>query len=143
MIVTPHLQAYYRMESGGLDCSGKGNHLTNYGTTFQHGKVGNCADFDGVDDRMDGGNILNFGEDEWFISFWINPDSTTGVQGIFGKTIADSKPHRYFLVYENNTIILRYGDNIYKSVPASYTPVGEWTYIECQFNRNIIKICFC
>ncbi len=138
MIATPHLQAYYRMESGGLDGSGKGNHLTNYGTTFQHGKVGNCADFDGVDDRLDGGNILNFGKDEWFISFWINPDSTTGTQGIFGKTIASGMPYRYFLIYENNTIILHYTGNIEKSVPASYTPVGEWTYIECQFNRNII-----
>lgn len=138
MIATPHLQAYYRMESGGLDCSGKGNHLTNYGTTFPQGKVGNCADFDGVDDRLDGGNILNFGEDEWFISFWINPNSTTGTQGIFGKTIAAGMPYRYFLVYDNNTILLYYDGNINKSVPASYTPVGEWTYIECQFNRNII-----
>ena len=143
MITTPHLQAYYRMESGGLDCSGKGNHLTNYGTTFPQGKVGNCADFDGVDDRMDGGNILNLGKDEWFISFWINPDSTTGVQGIFGKSIANSMPYRYFLIYENNTIILHYGSNITKSVPASYTPVGEWTYIECQFNRNIINTYLC
>ncbi|NLF44151.1 MAG: LamG domain-containing protein [Bacteroidales bacterium] len=125
------------MESGGLDCSGKGNHLTNYGTTFQHGKVGNCADFDGVDDRLDGGNILNLGEDEWFISFWINPNSTTGIQAIFGKAIAAAATHRYSLTYQNNTIVLFYTESIRKSVPASYTPVGEWTYIECQFNRNI------
>ena len=143
MIVTPHLQAYYRFENNGLDSSGKGNHLTNYGTTFPQGKVGNCADFDGVDDRMDGGNILNFGEDEWFISFWINPDSTTGAQGIFGKSIAASMPYRYFLIYENNTILLHYDGNITKSVAASYTPVGEWTYIECQFNRNIINGFLC
>ena len=34
MIVTPHLQAYYRFENNGLDSSGKGNHLTAVGATY-------------------------------------------------------------------------------------------------------------
>jgi hypothetical protein len=136
MIATPHLQAYYRMETGGQDGSGKGNHLTNYGTTFPQGKVGNCADFDGVDDNMNGGNILNLGEDNWYICFWIKPDSTTGLQGIFGKTIYAGAAYRYFMVYENNTILFSVS-YISQSISTSYTPVGEWTYIEWQIERLI------
>ncbi len=139
MIATPHLQAYYRMETGGLDCSGKGNHLTNYGTTFQHGKVGNCADFDGVDDRLDGGNILNLGTDSWFISFWINPDSTTGTQAIFGKTIAAGTAYRYAMLYEANKIIIIRGSTTGISINASYTPAGQWSYVELSIARVFVS----
>ena len=139
MIATPHLQAYYRMETGGLDCSGKGNHLTNYGTTFQHGKVGNCADFDGVDDRMDGGNILNLGTDSWFISFWIKPDTTAGLMGVFGKVVAAGVAYRYAMYYEANKIHIICSSMSDIPINASYTPAGQWSYVELSIARVFVS----
>jgi len=139
MIATPHLQAYYRMETGGTDGSGKGNHLTNYGTTFPQGKVGNCADFDGVDDRLDGGDVLNLGTDSWFMSFWINPDTTAGVMMVFGKGVYAGAAYRYAMYYDANKIHIICNTMVDIPINASYTPAGQWSYVELSITREYVN----
>jgi hypothetical protein len=136
MIVTPHLQAYYRFENNGLDSSGKGNHLTAVGATYGAGKVGNGAIYDGVDDYHNGGNILNLGLDSWFISLWIKPVTTAGVIcGILSKSAAGGYPNRYGIWYENNQLVALFNTSTQVAIPVTNTPVNQWTNIMVNIDR--------
>lgn len=135
MIVTPHLQAYYRFENNGLDSSGKGNHLTAVGATYGAGKVGNGAIYDGVDDRHDGGNILNLGLDSWFISLWVKPTATTGIRNILSKLEVGGVPFRYGIFYEAGYLKALIHQNTEIPIPATNTPVNQWTNIMLNIDR--------
>ena len=137
MLVTPHLQAYYRFENNGLDSSGKGNHLTAVGATYGAGKIGNGAIYDGVDDRHDGGNILNLGLDSWFISLWIKPERLTGDFGVLQKSIVGGII-RYHIAAFSGLYYFTIASNssaLFFTVDTSFTPLNQWTNIMWNINR--------
>ena len=137
MLVTPHLQAYYRFENNGLDSSGKGNHLTAVGATYGDGKVGNGAIYDGVDDRHDGGNILNLGLDSWFISVWIKPVATSGaLASIISKSAYAGYSNRYGIWYESNALVALFNVGTQIAIPASNTPLNQWSNIMVNIDRK-------
>ena len=74
------LVGYWKFEDDCQDSSGQGNHGTNHGATFVDGKVGRALSFDGVDDYVDCGNVLNFDStDSFSISFWWKSSSNANM----------------------------------------------------------------
>ena len=138
MIVTPHLQAYYRFENNGLDSSGKDNHLTAVGATYGAGKVGNDAIYDGVDDRHDGGNILNLGLDSWFISLWVKPERLTGNFAILQKS-KNALGIRYNIYCSEGLYFFTIDSSyvaMYFTISTSLTPINKWTNIMWNIDRS-------
>jgi len=59
MIVTPNLKLWLPFEGNAKDASGNGNHGAVYGASYVDSKFGKGLNFDGVDDCVNLGNILN------------------------------------------------------------------------------------
>ena len=51
------------------------------------GKFGGAYEFDGVDDYIGFGDVLNMGTDNFTITAWIYPNSVTGERPIFNKAL--------------------------------------------------------
>ena len=79
-----------------LTNSGNNGTLTN-GPLFNSGNGGNIV-FDGIDDVVGFGNILNMGLNSWTMSCWVKFDGSTGILGIMGKTSYRSNYGRYYFI---------------------------------------------
>lgn len=82
---------------------------SNYGTllngpTFNAGNGGSIV-FDGIDDVVSFGNILNMGLDSWTVSCWVKFDGGSGLMGIIGKTSYRPNAGRYAIYIDNNNLV--------------------------------------
>jgi hypothetical protein len=93
------------------DLSGNGNNgtITN-GPIFNPGNGGSIV-FDGVDDVVSFGNILNIGLNSWTMSCWVKFDGGSGFMGIMGKTSYRANVGRYSFYIDNNHDNDSYNDN--------------------------------
>jgi prepilin-type N-terminal cleavage/methylation domain-containing protein len=98
------LVGYWPFEEGSgttaKDQSGNNNTGTLInGPTWTQGKVGSALSFDGVDDRVDLGNVLNFGTGAFTISAWVKPTNCTKIANtIVSKGNANFANGWYFRV---------------------------------------------
>ncbi len=141
------LVGLWRMDEGAgtlsYDFSGGNNHgtLTN-GPTWATGKFGGGISFDGSDDYIDVGNILNMGTSNWTVSLWFKgTTSSTGgaIRGIIGKSLLDVQSGRYSLLFENGNLegmFDRGAGGV--TVTTSETPYidGNWHLVTLVFNRT-------
>ena len=86
------------------DLSGSNHGTLTNGPLFSAGNGGSIV-FDGIDDVISFGNILNMGLSSWTISCWVKFDGGSGLMGIIGKTSYRSYEGRYSIYIDNNNLI--------------------------------------
>jgi hypothetical protein len=111
------LQAYWKLESDGSDSTANSNDLTVNGATNTAGFIGNAYDLDGINDYLLSSQtpiINNWKGGTYSISAWINLDTTSGDQVIYGegKSSSDANFARF---YHQN------GGNLFVSVRGPST----------------------
>jgi hypothetical protein len=86
------------------DLSGSNHGTLMNGPLFSAGNGGSIV-FDGIDDFVSFGNILNMGLASWTISCWVKFDGGSGLMGIIGKTSYRSYEGRYSIYIDNNNLV--------------------------------------
>jgi hypothetical protein len=110
--------------------------LTN-GPTYSTSGNG-CIVFDGVDDNVVLGNVLNIGLNSWTISCWAKLNTGSGTMGIAGKTSQRSYVGRYAIFVETNNINALFQPLGNYTVSTSVTPYvdGKFHYMVLTINRT-------
>jgi hypothetical protein len=86
------------------DLSGSNHGTLTNGPLFSAGNGGSIV-FDGIDDVVSFGNILNMGLASWTISCWVKFDGGSGLMGIIGKTSYRSYEGRYSIYIDDNNLV--------------------------------------
>jgi len=86
------------------DLSGSNHGTLTNGPLFSSGNGGSIV-FDGIDDVISFGNILNMGLASWTISCWVKFDGGSGLMGIIGKTSYRSNEGRYSIYIDDNNLV--------------------------------------
>ena len=127
------------------DQSGNGNHVTQ--TTSNNRPIlktsivnsRNVVRFDGSNDNLSGGDILDLGNDSAFIGMVIKSASTTKEVGVFGKTASADQRGRYAITLNNNPS-LKYAslldDNTTRQIFSTTSVSTNSVLITSLFNRT-------
>ena len=118
-----------------FDISGNSRNgvLTN-GPTFNSSNGGSIV-FDGTNDTVNLGNILNIGLNSWTMSCWVKFTTGAGLFGIMGKTSLRSYVGRYAFFVEGGNInaLVQFGGNSQISTPVA-------SYIDSKFHNLTMTI---
>ena len=117
------------------DLSGSNNGTLTNGPIF-NGENGGSIVFDGIDDVISFGNILNMGLNSWTISCWVKFDGGTGLMGIIGKTSYRSNECRYSIYINDNNLVAFFQPSI-SSIIAT-TPLTP--YLDNKFHNIVLTI---
>ena len=117
------------------DLSGNNNNgtLTN-GPVFNSANGGSIV-FDGIDDVVSFGNILNMGINSWTMSCWVKFDGGTGTFGIMGKTSYRSNMGRYNIYVDNNYINAFFQPSTNSLIATPIAP-----YLDNKFHNIVLSI---
>jgi len=110
---TRGLVAYWSFDEGtgniAYDISGNGNNGTIYGAKWTKGKYGSALQFDGVDDYVDCGNVLNI-DLPITMSVFCYIDSLDAPAFIFGSDDVSTYYGWMFYISTTGKVVLLYGD---------------------------------
>lgn len=132
---------YYKFSRDAGDASGSNNVGVINGATNVSGKIGNGYSFDGTNDYINIGTVLDniWGDNKVTVSAWVNFSAFSGKDTIMG-TILSGGLGGLNLFYENSTSLLRFskvgisGGNCDWS-SASFT-TGSWIHIVAVSDNN-------
>ncbi|MFN5090166.1 MAG: LamG domain-containing protein [Bacteroidota bacterium] len=115
---------------------GGSNHgtLTN-GPIYNAGNGGSIV-FDGIDDVISFGNILNMGLNSWTISCWVKFDGGSGLMGIIGKTSYRSYEGRYSIYIDNNNLLAFFQPGASSMIVS--TPLSP--FLDNKFHNIVLTI---
>lgn len=116
------------------DLSGSNQGTLTNGPLFSAGNGGSIV-FDGVDDVISFGNILNMGLASWTISCWVKFDGASGLMGIIGKTSYRSNQGRYALYIDNTSLNAFFQPLTNNLISTSIGP-----YLDNQFHNLVVTI---
>ena len=117
------------------DLSGSNHGTLTNGPLFNAGNGGSIV-FDGIDDVISFGNILNMGLNSWTISCWVKFDGGTGLMGIIGKTSYRSYEGRYSIYIDNNNLVAFFQPGVSSMIISSpLTP-----YLDNKFHNLTLTI---
>jgi hypothetical protein len=120
-----------------LSSSGNNGTLTN-GPTYSSSNGGTIV-FDGTDDVVSFGNILNMGLNSWTLSCWVKFNSgsvpSSGPAGIIGKTSYRGNVGRYSFYIEDNNLHAFFQPDINYSVATPIAP-----YLDNKFHNLVMTI---
>lgn len=123
------LVLYLPMEAinGGrvIDCSQMRKHGTNSGAVIATGKCGNGLDFDGSDDYLGFGDILDLGTSDRSISVWFKTTDTDF--NIISKSRAATGTNRWYVLYEGG---------MWKASIIGTAATIETTYTSATYNNG-------
>ena len=108
--------------------------LTN-GPLYTTGNGGSIV-FDGIDDVISFGNILNMGLASWTISCWVKFDGGSGLMGIIGKTSYRSYEGRYSIYIDNNNLVAFFQPGASSMIIS--TPLTP--YLDNKFHNLVLTI---
>ena len=117
------------------DLSGSNHGTLTNGPSYTTGNGGSIV-FDGIDDVISFGNILNMGLASWTISCWVKFDGGSGLMGIIGKTSYRSYEGRYSIYVDNNNLVA-----FFQPGPSSMiisTPLTP--YLDNKFHQLTLSI---
>ena len=132
------LLAYYTADNTPNDALGTYNGTLVNGTTYGTGIINNGFSFDGVNDRIDFGNVLDFdGTTPFSFSLWSNPSNLTGVKTLFRKYNA-ATGEGYVLFYNNGQLwfYLRDGNSSKLDVRTSSSYTTAITHIALSYDGS-------
>ena len=116
------------------DLSGSNQGTLTNGPLFSAGNGGSIV-FDGIDDVISFGNILNMGLASWTISCWVKFDGGSGLMGIIGKTSYRSNQGRYGIYIDNANINAFFQPSTNNLITTSIGP-----YLDNQFHNLVLTI---
>jgi hypothetical protein len=136
---------YYAFTANANDSVAGGTNATVNGATFSAGGIiGNCYDFDGVNNTITIGSAaspanLNFAiTDSYTVSIWVNADTITGITGKF-IGIAGSY-FRHGIAIQVPTCRIQFGmrSSTVNGSKVSDTSIstGEWTHLAVSHNAT-------
>lgn len=117
------------------DLSGSNHGTLTNGPLLSAGNGGSIV-FDGIDDVVSFGNILNMGLASWTISCWVKFDGGSGLMGIIGKTSYRSYEGRYSIYIDDNNLVA-----FFQPGPSSMiisTPLTP--YLDNKFHNLTLSI---
>ena len=133
------LKAFWNLEDL-TEASGTGLDLTNNGgVTFEVGKIGNGAVFNGTDQYLEFDNeIMQFPSQERTITAWVYPNSV-GISVIFGNN--NNTP---FFLYNNDGVIqlceFLPDGNLFNGAgnPLNTTavPLNQWSFVAARYDLS-------
>jgi hypothetical protein len=122
------------------DISGNGNNgtLTN-GPTFNSGNGGSIV-FDGVNDFIELGDVLDLGTNSMTINHWVNLNNNNTTQVFFSKALAGAQNYRLATAILNTGKLYAFmqGNSGGDIVPTGLTtiPPNTWVMATFVFNRS-------
>jgi hypothetical protein len=116
------------------DLSGSNHGTLTNGPIYNNGNGGSIV-FDGIDDVISFGNILNMGLSSWTISCWVKFDGGSGLMGIIGKTSYRNNQGRYG-IYIDNANINAFSQPFTNNLIS--TSIGP--YLDNQFHNLVVTI---
>ena len=132
------LLAYYTADNTPNDSLGTYNGTLVNGTTYGTGIINQGFSFEGVNDRVDFGNVLDFdGSTPFSFSLWSNPSNLTGVKTLFRKYDA-STGEGYVLFYNNGQLwfYLRDGNSSKLDIRTSSSYTTAMTHITLSYDGS-------
>jgi len=123
--------------TGLTDLSGNGyvgSYVGGMGTAVVDGRL--AFSFDGINDYINYGDILDMGTSDWTIACWIKTADTTC--GVIGKT-RDGVGARWAQYIAGTTTVVSLfsdGTTIYSPVTSSSVNDGTWRHFATTFNRD-------
>jgi len=111
------------------DWSGMNNDGVASSTTWVTGKYGGGIEFNGVSSyvQIPDRDVLDVSE-EFTLSAWIKPDTTSGTHSIIRKSGA------YVLYYSSELDFYNWADSSRLQCPTENTPEGQWSYVTAVWN---------
>jgi len=132
------LLAYYTADNTPNDALGSYNGTLVNGTTYGTGIINNGFSFDGVNDRVDFGNVLDFdGSTPFSFSLWSNPSNLSGVKTLFRKYDVLTG-EGYVLFYNNGQLwfYLRDGNSSKLDIRTSSSYTTAITHITLSYDGS-------
>jgi len=117
------------------DLSGSNHGTLTNGALYNSGNGGSIV-FDGIDDVISFGNILNMGLSNWTISCWVKFDGGSGLMGIIGKTSYRSYEGRYSIYIDNNNLVAFFQPGLSSMIIS--TPLTP--YLDNKFHNLTLTI---
>lgn len=117
------------------DLSGSNHGTLTNGPIYNSGNGGSIV-FDGIDDVISFGNVLNMGLNSWTISCWVKFDGGSGLMGIIGKTSYRSYEGRYSIYIDDNNLVAFFQPGVSSMIISSpLTP-----YLDNKFHNIVLTI---
>ena len=117
------------------DLSGSNHGTLTNGPIYNSGNGGSIV-FDGIDDVISFGNVLNMGLSSWSISCWVKFDGGSGLMGIIGKTSYRSYEGRYSIYIDNNNLIAFFQPGVSSMIIS--TPLSP--FLDNKFHNLVLTI---
>jgi len=120
------------------DLSGSNQGTLTNGPSYTTGNGGSIV-FDGIDDVISFGNILNMGLASWTISCWVKFDGGSGLMGIIGKTSYRSYEGRYSIYIDDNNLVAFFQpgpSSMIISTPISPFLDNKFHHLTLSINRS-------
>ncbi len=114
-----------------------GNDGTLNGATFAEGKVGQAFSFDGNNDSVDMGNVLDFGTGTFSVDAWVQTETTGNSKKVVG-TFLSGNPGWEFSIRDNGKLIVFLNDGVItglQSVSTESVNDGQFHHIAATVNR--------
>ena len=140
-----NLLAYYTADNTPNDALGNYNGTLVNGTTYGTGKINQGFSFDGVNDYVDMGDVMDLGLNSRTFNVWIyNTSNLSQNKTILGKTVAGPTIGRYFMALNANNKLLTLihnGPTIYQNDQIllygnTTIPINTWTMVTYVIDRN-------
>lgn len=106
----------------------------------RHGAEQGAYDFDGTSGYVDMGDVHNMGTDDLTFSLWFKTtSSSSGLQGLLGKSLYGAQSGRYFLILNNGDLlanIVPSGSAVSTSTPQAPYVDGDWHQAVVAYDRD-------
>ncbi|MFA7171216.1 MAG: LamG domain-containing protein [Candidatus Paceibacterota bacterium] len=103
------------------------------------GPTGTAAVFDGVNDFMDAGDVLDMRTNDMTVSAWVKTDVANQSQSLVSKSKAAAQDYRYDVAVINGKIrIFMHGDGVEDIIVVGNINVAddEWHFISALYDRD-------
>jgi len=139
-------ESWWPAEGNANDVAGSNHGTLVNGVTFGPGVLGQAFSFDGVDDYVDFGDVLNNITVPFTVEGWIKTPGATGLMGIFwsDEPGGNSVYAGFWLNLLNNRLSISYGDGGSCFCPNDRRtkttngpiPVSQWVHIAAVVHGN-------
>jgi len=92
------LQGYWNADNNPNDSKGTNNGVLTNGATYGTGIINNGFSFDGVNDFVNMGDVLDIRLDSWTYNFWVKPTVVGAYVGLITKSDGGNDWERWWII---------------------------------------------
>jgi len=133
------LQGYWNADNNPNDSKGTYNGVLTNGATYGTGIINNGFSFDGVNDFVNFGDVLDIRLDSWTYNFWVKPTVVGSFVGLITKSDTGSNYQRWWIIINAGKVefMLQSHNSVMPLFTGNTTIVaGIETMISVVVNRN-------